>query len=137
MSLFSIFDISGSALTAQSVRLNTVASNLANAETAAGSPEATYRSRSPVFKTVFSDAMGQRKSMGVSVTDIYESQASPRQQYQPEHPLADEDGYIWMPNVNAIAEMANMLSASRAYQSNVEVMNTAKQLMLRTFNLGQ
>ena len=137
MSLFSTFDISGSALSAQSVRLNTVASNLANAETAASSPEETYRSRAPVFKTLFNDAMGAQKPMGVSVSDIYESEASPRQQFQPEHPLADENGYIWLPNVNAIAEMANMISASRSYQSNVEVMNTSKQLMLRTLSLGQ
>ena len=88
MSLFSTFDISGSALSAQSVRLNTVASNLANAETAASSPEETYRSRAPVFKTLFNDAMGAQKPMGVSVSDIYESEASPRQQFQPEHPLA-------------------------------------------------
>ncbi|WP_126453739.1 flagellar basal body rod protein FlgC [Sulfuriflexus mobilis] len=137
MSLFGNFDIAGSALSAQSVRLNTVASNLANADTVSSSAEGTYRARQPQFETIFNDAMNNPQSAGVHVRQILESEAAPRQQYQPEHPMADEQGYIWLPNVNAIEEMANMISASRTYQSNVEVMNTSKQLLLRTLSLGQ
>lgn len=140
MSLLGNFDIAGSALSAQSVRLNTVASNLANAETVSSSAEGTYRARQPQFETIFSDAMSSSsnsQSMGVQVRQILESEAAPRQQYQPEHPMADEQGYIWLPNVNAIEEMANMISASRSYQSNIEVMNTSKQLLMRTLSLGQ
>ena len=137
MGLFNVFDVSGSAMNAQTVRLNTVASNLANAETVSSSAEATYRARQPQFETIFSDAMQNTKSMGVQVRQVLESEAPPRQQYQPEHPMADEQGYIWLPNVNAIEEMANMISASRSYQSNVEVMNTSKQLLMRVLSLGQ
>lgn len=140
MSLLGNFDIAGSALSAQSIRLNTVASNMANAETVSSSPETAYRARHPQFETIFNDAMsgaGNSHSMGVQVKQILESEASPRQQYQPEHPMADEQGYIWLPNVNAIEEMANMISASRSYQSNVEVMETSKQLLMRTLSLGQ
>lgn len=140
MSLLGNFDIAGSALSAQSIRLNTVASNLANAETVSGSAEGTYRARMPQFETIFNDAMGNSdntQSMGVQVKQILESEAAPRQQYQPEHPMSDKNGYIWLPNVNAIEEMANMISASRSYQSNVEVMNTSKQLLMRVLSLGQ
>lgn len=140
MSLLGNFDIAGSALSAQTVRLNTVASNLANAETVSGSAEDTYRARMPQFETIFHDAMtgtGDSASMGVQVRQVLESEAAPRQQYQPEHPMADEQGYIWLPNVNAVEEMANMISASRSYQSNVEVMNTSKQLLMRVLSLGQ
>ncbi|MDT8404491.1 flagellar basal body rod protein FlgC [Sulfuriflexus sp.] len=140
MSLLGNFDIAGSALSAQTVRLNTVASNLANAETVSGSAEDTYRARMPQFETIFNDAMtgsGDSASMGVQVRQVLESEAAPRQQYQPEHPMADEQGYIWLPNVNAVEEMANMISASRSYQSNVEVMNTSKQLLMRVLSLGQ
>jgi flagellar basal-body rod protein FlgC len=114
-----------------------VASNLANAETVSSSAEGTYRARHPQFETFFNEAMRNPQSMGVQVKQILESEAAPRQQYQPEHPMADEQGYIWLPNVNAIEEMANMISASRTYQSNVEVMNTSKQLLMRTLSLGQ
>jgi len=137
MSLLGNFDIAGSALSAQSVRLNTVASNLANAATVSSTPEGTYRSRHPQFETIFSDALQGRENMGVRVRGVLESQAAPIQRYQPEHPMANEKGYIYMPNVNAIEEMANMISASRSYQSNVEVMNTSKQLLMRTLSLGQ
>lgn len=140
MSLLGNFDIAGSALSAQTVRLNTVASNLANAETVSGRAEDTYRARMPQFETIFNDAMtgsGGPSSMGVQVRQVLESEAAPRQQYQPEHPMADEQGYIWLPNVNAVEEMANMISASRSYQSNVEVMNTSKQLLMRVLSLGQ
>jgi len=137
MSLLGNFDIAGSALSAQSIRLNTVASNLANAETVSSTPEGTYRARQPLFETIFSDAMHNRENMGVRVRQVIESNTTPLQQYQPEHPMADEKGYIYLPSVNAIEEMANMISASRSFQSNVEVMNTSKQLLMRTLSLGQ
>lgn len=137
MSLLGNFDIAGSALSAQSIRLNTVASNLANAETVSSTAEGTYRARQPQFETIFSDALQGRENMGVRVRQVLESNATPIQQYQPEHPMANEEGYIYLPGVNAIEEMANMISASRSYQSNVEVMNTSKQLLMRTLSLGQ
>jgi len=137
MSLLGNFDIAGSALGAQSIRLNTVASNLANAETVSSTAEGAYRARHPQFETVFSDSMHNRENMGVRVRQVLESTSAPSQQYQPDHPMADEKGYIYLPNVNAIEEMANMISASRSYQSNVEVMNTSKQLLMRTLSLGQ
>ena len=137
MSLLGNFDIAGSALGAQSIRLNAVASNLANAETVSSTAEGTYRARHPQFETIFSDSMHNRQNMGVRVKQVLESQGAPTQQYQPEHPMADDKGYIYLPNVNAIEEMANMISASRSFQSNVEVMNTSKQLLMRTLSLGQ
>lgn len=136
MSLFRVFDVAGSALSAQSVRLNTIASNIANAETISSTAEGTYKARHPVFRTTF-DAINSGNTVGVRVDQILESQAPPRQQYQPSHPLADEKGYIYLPNVNAIEEMTDMISASRTYQSNIEVMNTSKQLLIRTLSLGQ
>lgn len=136
MSLFKVFDVAGSALSAQSVRLNTVASNLANAETVSSTAEGTYKARHPVFKTTF-DALTDSNSVGVRVEQVLQSDAPARQQYQPAHPLADENGYVYLPNVNGIEEMTNMISASRSYQSNIEVMNTSKQLLIRTLSLGQ
>lgn len=133
MSLFNIFKITGSALHAQTVRLNTTASNLANADSASSSIDSTYRARHPVFATVLD---GGDEAAGVEVQGIVESQAPLRQEYQPGHPLADEDGYVFMPNVDPIDEMANMISASRAYQSNVEVVSASKQMLLRTLALG-
>ncbi len=137
MSMFNIFDISGSALSAQSVRLNTTASNLANAESVSSSIDQTYRARQPVFAAMLDEARGDPASAGVQVRGIVESQAPLRQEYAPDHPMANEQGYIFLPNVNAVEEMANMISASRSYQTNVEVMNTAKQLALRALSLGQ
>ena len=138
MSLFNVFDVSGSALSAQSVRLNTVASNMANAEVASATAEGVYRSRQPVFATVLAqNAAAGGAGNGVRVTGVVESQAPPRVEYMPGHPLADEDGYVFFPAVNMVEEMANMMSASRSYQNNVEAMNTVKQLMLRTLQLGQ
>ncbi|MEZ5529418.1 MAG: flagellar basal body rod protein FlgC [Porticoccaceae bacterium] len=136
MGLFNVFDVSGSALTAQSVRLNTISSNLANAEVVSSSEEAVYRAKYPYFSTVF-DEFGEGKSEGVKVERVVTSQVPPRKEYQPSHPMADEQGYIYMPNVNLVEEMANMISASRSYQSNVEAMNTAKQLIVRTLSLGR
>ncbi len=138
MSLFKVFDIAGSALSAQSVRLNTVASNLANAESVSSSEKGTYRARQPLFAAVMDALHGNgNASAGVKVTGVVESQAPLRREYRPEHPLADAQGFVHMPNVNAIEEMTNMISASRSYQTNAEVINTSKQLLLRTLSLGQ
>jgi flagellar basal-body rod protein FlgC len=137
MSSFSIFDIAGSAMSAQSLRLNTTASNLANADSVSSSVGQTYRARHPVFAAMFDARMQDAASIGVQVRGVVESQAPLRSQYAPDHPLADASGYIHMPNVNVVEEMANMISASRSYQSNVEVINTSKQLLQRTLALGQ
>jgi len=139
MSLYNIFDIAGSAMSSQTTRLNLVASNLANADTVSSSTNNTYRSRQPVFATVLQDTMGksQTASKGVKVLGVVESQAPLREEYAPQHPMANEDGYIFKPNVNVVEEMANMMSASRTYQNNVEILNTAKQLLQQTLKIGQ
>jgi flagellar basal-body rod protein FlgC len=137
MSLFNVFDIAGSAMSAESVRLNVTASNMANAQSVGTSEDTTYHARHPVFSAVMKSLQGDEASYGVSVNGILQSQAPLEQRYQPEHPMANEEGYVFMPNVNLVDEMANMISASRSYQSNVEVLNTSKQLMLATLRLGQ
>ena len=137
MSLFRIFDIAGSGMSAQSLRLNTTASNLSNAQSVSSSVNETYRARHPVFSTSYSDFMDEYASVGVKVDGIVESQAPLRKEFEPNHPKADSDGYIYYPNVNPVEEMANMISASRSYQSNVEVAKTSKQLLLETLRLGQ
>ena len=136
MSLFKVFNVAGTALSAQTLRLNVVSSNLANAESVSSSIDKTYRARHPVFAAAMDDALN-RGSTGVQVLGVIESQAPVRKEYQPDHPLADEQGYIHLPNVNVIDEMANLISASRSYQTNVEVVNTTKQLLLSTLGLGQ
>ena len=136
MSLFNVLDVSGSALSAQSVRLNTVASNIANADSVSTTAEGAYRSRQPVFSTVMRDAFNDSVA-GVRVSDIVETDAAPVRQYAPEHPMADGEGYIYYSNVNAVEEMANMISASRSYQNSIEAMNTAKQLLIHTLNIGR
>jgi flagellar basal-body rod protein FlgC len=125
-------------MSAQSVRLNTVASNLANADAVATNEADAYRSRQPVFAAVM-EALGNNNpsSVPVRVAAVVESQAPARQEYQPDHPLANKEGYIYKSNVNSIEEMANMMSASRSYQDNVEVFNTSKQLLLKTLSLGR
>ncbi len=135
MSLFRIFDISGSALHAQTVRLNTTASNMANIDSISSSTEQTYRARHPVFAAQLDEA--EEAAAGVDVLGIVESQTPLRQEYRPDHPLANENGYVNLPNVNPVEEMANMISASRSYQANVEVLNTSKQMMMRTLALGE
>lgn len=139
MSLFKVFDIAGSALTAQAVRQNVTASNLANADSVSSSVDRTYRARHPVFTTVLLDARAAKlgPSAGVKVDGIVESRAPLQKEYHPEHPQADAEGYIYLPNVNPVEEMANMISASRSYQTNVEVVNASKQMLLRTLSLGQ
>jgi len=134
MSLFSIFDISGSAMTAQSKRLNVSASNMANADSVAGPDGTPYRARQVVFRV--NAAPGQEIG-GVQVSDVIESNEPDRLVYEPGNPLADAKGYVRMPNVNVVSEMVNTISASRSYQANVEVMNSAKALMLKTLTLGQ
>ncbi|MCK7583279.1 MAG: flagellar basal body rod protein FlgC [Chromatiales bacterium] len=137
MALFNVFDIAGSSLSAQSLRLNVTASNLANADSASSSVDTTYRARQPVLPRSSTRRMGDGAAVGVRVRGIVESQAPLRGAYEPAHPLAGADGYVNYPNVNVVEEMANMISASRSYQSSVEVMNTGKQLLLRTLTLGQ
>jgi len=134
MSLFSIFDISASALTAQSQRMNVSASNLANADSVAGPDGQPYRAKQVMFETALRDG---RQVGGVRVREVVEDTAPPRLEYRPGHPLADENGYVAMPNVEPVHEMVNMIAASRSYQANVEVMNTSKQLMLKTLTLGE
>lgn len=137
MSLFSVFDIAGSALGAQSLRLNVTASNMANANSASSSVDSTYRARHPVFSTVMDSFDPQGPGRGVQVDGVIESDSPLRREYKPGHPFADTDGYIFLPNVNVIEEMANMISASRSYQTNVEVMDASKQMLQRTLTLGQ
>ena len=139
MSLFQVFESAGSGLSAQTVRLNVTASNLANADAVSSSVNETYRARHPVFSTVLMDDLttGPAAALGVRVDDIVESGAPHPTEYRPEHPQANEQGYIFRSNVNVVEEMANMMSSSRSYQSNLEVMNAVKQMLLRTITLGQ
>ncbi|MBC7916726.1 MAG: flagellar basal body rod protein FlgC [Rhodoferax sp.] len=134
MSMFSIFNVSGSAISSQSQRLNVVASNLANADAVAGPDGQAYKSRQVVFETV---PMGTDASSGVKVSKILESNEPMKRVHNPTHPSADADGYVTQSNVNPVEEMVNMISASRSYQNNVEVMNTAKTLLLKTLQMGQ
>jgi len=134
MSMFNIFDVSGSAVSAQSQRLNTVASNLANADTVAGPDGQAYRARQVVFQTTL---MGEVGAAGVRVTNVVEDNTPGRRVHDPKHPAADGQGYVTYSNVNPVEEMVNMISASRSYQNNIEVMNTAKTLLLKTLQLGQ
>ena len=137
MSLFNNFDVSGSALSAQNFRLNLISSNLANANTVSSSIDQTYRSRQPVFSAMLEGVNGDENSNGVRVLGVVESDKPLRTEYSPEHPLANEEGYISLPNVNVIEEMANMISASRSYQTNVEVVKTSKNLISQLLKLGQ
>ncbi len=134
MSLFQIFNVSGSATSAQSQRLNTVASNLANADTVAGPDGQAYKARQVVFQT---QLMGEVGAAGVRVSTISEDNTPGRRVHDPKHPAADGEGYVTYSNVNPVEEMVNMISASRSYQNNIEVMNTAKTLLLKTLQLGQ
>jgi len=135
MSLFNVFEISSSAIAAQSQRLNAVASNIANADSVAGPDGKAYRAKQVVFQAVpLQDGTGPSK---VQVADVVEDTTPGRTIFDPKHPLADENGYVSMPNVSVVEEMVNMLSASRSYQTNVEVMNTAKNLLLKSLTIGQ
>ena len=133
MSSFKIFDISGSGMNAQSLRLNLVASNISNANSVS-----SYKSRQPVFAAELKNILDQQNAASkVNVLGVVESQAPAIMEYAPNHPMANEEGYIFKPNVNTVEEMANMMSASRSYQNNVEVLNTAKQMILQTLRMGQ
>ncbi|WP_286265336.1 flagellar basal body rod protein FlgC [Thalassotalea atypica] len=138
MSLFNVFDISGSGMSAQSLRLNTTASNIANADSVSSSIDQTYRARHPVFAAEMQKAAaGSGEAVGVSVLGIVESDKPLNVEYSPEHPMADKDGYIYKPNVNVIEEMTNMISASRSYQTNVQLAESAKNMVNKTLTLGQ
>jgi flagellar basal-body rod protein FlgC len=134
MSMFNIFNISGSAVSAQSQRLNVVASNLANADTVAGPDGSAYKARQVTFQT---QLMGSVGAAGVKVSQITESQMPGRRVQDPANPQADAEGYVTYSNVNSVEEMVNMISASRSYQNNIEVMNTAKTLLMKTLQMGQ
>ncbi|ARN73063.1 flagellar basal body rod protein FlgC [Oceanicoccus sagamiensis] len=147
MSLNSVFDIAGMGMSAQSIRLNTTASNLANAQAADSNASQVYRARHPVFETMRRDMMNNDymsmnpmasdSAMGVRVSGIVESDEPLERKYEPSHLKADKDGYVYYPNVNMVEEMADMVSASRSFQINVEVMNSAKTMMQRVLTLGQ
>ncbi len=134
MSMLNIFNVAGSAVSAQSQRLNAVATNLANADTVAGPDGQSFKARQVMFQTV---KMGEMGAAGVKVSQITEDQSPGRRVHDPKHPQADAEGYVTYSNVNAVEEMVNMISASRSYQNNVEVMNTAKTLLLKTLQMGQ
>lgn len=143
MSLNNIFEIAGSGMSAQTIRLNTTASNIANAESASSSYGETYRARYPVFSAVMSEANSGfangegGKAGSVEVAAIVESDKPLQQRFEPDNPLANEDGVVFYPNVNIVEEMTNMISASRSFQANVDVMNTSKTMMQRILTLGQ
>lgn len=140
MSLFSVFNITGSGMSAQSVRLNTTASNIANADSVSSSVDETYRARHPVFAAAMQKAAAgqeQDSSVGVQVLGVVESNKPLNVEYAPEHPMADTDGFIYKPNVNVIEEMTNMISASRSYQTNVQLAESAKNMLNKTLTLGQ
>ncbi len=143
MSLFRIFDVAGSAVSAQSQRLNVVASNLANADTVAGPDGQAYKARQVVFSTEYMGlrgagaSLGAEASAGVRVSTVREDSTPGRRLHDPKHPAADAGGYVTYSNVNAVEEMVNMISASRSYQNNIEVMNTAKTMLLKTLRMGE
>lgn len=137
--MFDIISIAGSGMHAQTVRLNAIASNMANVDSISSNANETYRAKVPKFETIMNDVgmpPGSIPRGGVRVKEIVENQSELRAEYNPNHPMANEQGYIYRPNVDAVEEMANMLSASRSYEMNIEVMNTTKQLLLRTIQLG-
>ncbi len=137
MSMFKIFDTAASGMSAQSLRLNLVASNMANVDSVSSSVEQTYRARQPVFAAMLNRLDPNDPTTGVQMRGVVESQAPLVVEYAPEHAMANEEGYIYRPNVNLVEEMANMISASRSYENNVEVVNTTKQLMAATLRLGE
>ena len=136
MSMFKTLDISATGMHAQTVRLNTIASNMANVDSVSSNADETYRSKQPIFQAML-DNQGIPGTGGVRVKEIVENTEPLKMEYSPNHPMANEEGYIFRPNVNAVEEMANMMSASRTYETNIEVMNTSKQLLMRTIQLGK
>ena len=139
MSLFDVFNTAGSALNAETLRLNTTASNLANAESVNGDPSKIYRARHPVFQTMMDDSANfdqEDAAVGVRVLGVVESTAAPLMRYQPDNPAANKDGYVFSSNVNSIEEMTNMISANRTFATNVDAINTARDLLLKTITMG-
>lgn len=136
MSLYNVFDVSGTGMSAQSIRLNTTASNIANANSVSSSVDETYRARHPVFAAEMTKAQSEQ-AQGVSVLGIVESDAPLNIEHNPSHPMADSEGYVYKPNVNVVEEMANMISASRSYQTNVQIADAAKQMLSKTLQMGQ
>lgn len=144
MGMFQIFDVAGQGMSAQNIRLNTTASNMANASSVSSSVDQTYRARSPVFASLLKESTSEdllfeqdNPVVGVKVLGIVESDRPIQQKYAPDHPMANEQGYIFTPNVNMMHEMANMISASRSYQMNIQMLNTTKQLIQQTIQLGR
>jgi len=147
MSLTNVFNIAGSGMSAQSTRLNTISSNIANAETVSSSVDQTYRARHPVFATMLQQATGNtsqslfaeqdQAGVGVQVLGVVEDQSELQARYEPDHPAANAEGYVYYPNVNVVEEMADMISASRSFQTNAELMNTAKTMLQKVLTLGQ
>jgi flagellar basal-body rod protein FlgC len=141
MSLFDVFGVSGSALNAQTIRLNTTASNLANAESVNGDPKQVYRARHPVFKAMLQNADAELDeagaATGVRVLGIVQSTTPPLKSYQPDHPLADKDGFVYSSNVNSIEEMTNMISANRSFATNIQAIDTARDLLLKVIAMGR
>lgn len=137
MSVFKVFDVAGSGMSAQMLRLNTVASNLANAETIVTNREDVYQARHPVFQSILQGESQTDEVATVKVSEIMQEETAAIPHYRPNHPLSNEEGYVFSPNIDAVAEMADMIAASRNYQNNVEVLATAKEMILRTLQLGQ
>lgn len=137
MSVFNVFDVTGSGMSAQMLRLNTVASNLANAETISGNKNDVYQARHPVFESILQEAGSTDEVAVVKVREIMQERTEGVPHFRPNHPLANNEGFVYSPNIDAVAEMADMISASRSYQNNVEVLATTKELLLRTLQLGQ
>jgi len=137
MSSFKIFDIAGSGMNAQNLRMNIVASNMANVDAVSSSINETYRARQPVFRALLNDMNTRAPASGVQMVGVVESKAPLVREFAPNHAMADKDGYIYRPNVNMVEEMANMISASRAYQNNVEVVNATRRMISATINLGK
>ncbi|MGJ4730947.1 flagellar basal body rod protein FlgC [Luteimonas sp. SDU101] len=135
MSNLPIFDVAGSAMNAQSVRLSTIASNLANANSVSGNPDEVFRAKQPVFSAVAID--GNPALAGVRVDEVLDSETAPLRRYEPGHPLADGQGYVYAPDIDPVAQMVDLISASRSYQANVEVFNSAKELAMATLNMGR
>jgi flagellar basal-body rod protein FlgC len=139
MSLFSVFDVSGSAMNAETIRLNTTTSNLANAESVSGDATKVYRARHPIFQAMMDSQSGlddDGASTGVRILGVVESNTPPLRTYQPDNPLADKDGFVFSSNVNSIEEMANMISANRSFSTNVEAINTARDLLIKVISMG-
>ena len=142
MSLYNVFDVAGSGMRAQTLRLNATSSNLANAENVGSSPDEVYKARHPLFAAAMMNSnqdigFEANAPTGVQVLGIFESDAPAQKRFQPDHPMADEEGYTYTSNVNGIEEMVDMLSAARSYQNNIEVLNTTKELLLGTLRIGQ